>query len=104
MKLPASIVFFAVFCFLLASPVWAASSICDNTTGNLVTNCGFESGSFSGWTRGGNLGFTGVTSNPTYVNSGAFGGQLGPIGSDGTLSQFIWGNTWTFVFRQDPAY
>ena len=30
--------------------------------------------------------------------------QLGPIGSDGTLSQFIWGNTWTFVFRRDPAY
>ena len=72
MKLRASIVFFAVFCFLLASPVWAASSICDNTTGNLVTNCGFESGSFSGWTRGGNPGFAGVTSNPTYVNSGTF--------------------------------
>ena len=51
MKLRASIVLFAVFCFLAASPVWAASSICDNTTGNLVTNCGFESGSFSGWTR-----------------------------------------------------
>lgn len=53
---------------------------------------------------GGNPGFTGVTSNPTYVNSGTFGAQLGPIGSDGTLSQFIWGNTWTFVFRRDPAY
>ena len=104
MKLRTSIVIFAAFCFLAASPVWAATSICDNTPGNLVTNCGFESGNFSGWTRGGNLGFAGVTSSAPYVNSGTYGAFLGPVGSDGTLSQFIWGNTWTFVFRQDPAY
>lgn len=104
MKLRASIVIFAAFCFLVASPVWAAPSICDNTPGNLVFNCGFENGNFSGWTRSGNLGFTGVTSSAPYVNSGTYGAFLGPVGSDGGLSQSIWGNTWTFVFRQDPAY
>ena len=33
----------------------SAASICDSTSGNIVTNCGFESGSFSGWSVTGNL-------------------------------------------------
>jgi hypothetical protein len=103
MKLRAIVLLFGAFCFLVTSPVWA-QSICDNTAGNLVTNCGFETGNFSGWTLSGNTGFTGVTSSAPYVNSGTYGAYLGPVGSDGYLSQFIWGNTWTFQFRQDPAY
>ena len=103
MKLRVTVLLFAAVCFLMASPVWA-QSICDNVAGNLAVNCGFETGNFSGWTLSGNTGFTGVTSNPTYVNSGNYGAQLGPIGSDGYLSQTIWGNTWTFAYRQDPAY
>lgn len=103
MKLRATVLLFAAFCFLVTSPVWA-QSICDAVAGNLVTNCGFETGNFAGWSQAGNLGFTGVTSGSPYVNSGTYGAFLGPIGSDGFLSQTIWGNTWTFAFRQDPAF
>ena len=88
MKLRATVLLFASFCFLVTSPVWA-QSICDAVAGNLVTNCGFETGDFTGWTQGGNLGFTGVSGSSPYVNSGNFGAQLGPVGSDGTLSQNI---------------
>ncbi len=106
MKLRATVLLFAAFCFLVTSPAWAQiPSICDGTPGNLVANCGFETGSFSSWSHTGNLGFTGVSPYPSnYVNSGLFGAQLGPIGSDGFLTQNIWGNSWTFAFRQDPAY
>ena len=52
-------------------------------------NGGFETGDFTGWTRSGNLGFTSVTNSPFYVNSGNFGASLGPVGSDGFLSQTL---------------
>jgi hypothetical protein len=47
--------FFCVAVFLLQSsaPVRAAS-ICDSIAGNLVANCGFETGDFTGWTLSGN--------------------------------------------------
>ena len=104
MKLRATILLFAAFCFLATSPAWAAASICDSIPGNVIVNCGFETGNFTGWTQGGNTTFMGVTFISTYVNSGTYGAQLGPIGSDGTLSQSFLGNTLTFSFRQDPAY
>jgi PEP-CTERM motif len=88
--------------FVMGAPAWA--DICGSVSGNVIVNCGFETGDFTGWTQGGNTGFTGVTSSAPYVNSGTYGAYLGPIGSDGTLSQSFQGNTVTFVFRQDPAY
>jgi hypothetical protein len=52
-------------------------------------NCGFETGDFSGWTRSGNLGATGVeTSSDGFVaNSGTYFALLGPVGSNGFLSE-----------------
>lgn len=64
----------------------AAPSACNAVSNNLIVNCGFETGSFSGWTQSGNTGFTGVT-GPTAAHTGAFYAFLGPIGSDGFLSQ-----------------
>jgi hypothetical protein len=53
---------------------------------NLVTNPGFETGNFSGWTQFGNVGFTGVDGLP---HTGSFSAFLGPIGSLGFLSQTL---------------
>ncbi len=88
MKLRVTIlaVLLAVF---VSSPAWA-QSICDNTPGNLVVNCGFETGDFTGWTQAGNLGFTGVTGFP---NSGDYAAFMGPVGSDGYLVQYVGDNS-----------
>jgi hypothetical protein len=68
---------------LSAGPV----SICDGVVGNLVTNCGFETGVFAPWIWTGNTGATGVTTG--YAYSGTYGAQLGPVGSDGFLTQTL---------------
>jgi hypothetical protein len=56
---------------------------------NLLVNGGFETGNFNGWSLSGNTGFTSVTNSPFYVHSGSFGAALGPIGSEGFISQTL---------------
>ncbi|MFZ0829484.1 MAG: leucine-rich repeat protein [Verrucomicrobiia bacterium] len=57
--------------------------------GNIVSNGGFETGSFSGWTTGGNFAYTSVNTGSVYAHSGTYGAQLGPSGSLGYLSQTL---------------
>ena len=59
---------------------------------NSVTNGSFESGDFTGWTLSGNTGFTGVECPGVGFagpGDGACDAFLGPVGSNGTLSQVL---------------
>ena len=75
-----------------AAPSFA--DVCGSVAGNLVANCGFESGTFSLWTQSGNTWTTAVSA--LSPSSGNFDGLLGPIGSDGFLSQTITTTPGTF--------
>src|SRR5712692_8865885 len=68
---------------LAAAPV----SQCDAVSGNLVANCGFETGDFTNWTLSGDLSFTGVDVAPAH--SGTFGAFLGPITDLGFAAQTL---------------
>ena len=74
---------------VMTSPAWG-NDICQ-VPGNLVQNCGFETGDFTSWLQSGNTGFTSVST--FYAFSGNYGAQLGPVGSDGFLSQFVGDNS-----------
>jgi hypothetical protein len=52
----------------------------------LITNGGFETGDFTGWTQFGNTGATGVGSGG---HSGSYQGDFGAVGSMGGISQTL---------------
>jgi hypothetical protein len=74
-----------VFCAFLSGPVLAA--------GNLVTNPGFETGDFTGWTLAGNTPDNTVVGTAGFdswlAHSGDFFAALGAAGSDNLMSQEI---------------
>src|SRR5205823_14488291 len=64
---------------------------CTLVPGNLVANCGFETGDFTNWTQGGDLSDTRVSSEGAH--SGSFGAHLGPTHHLGLLTQLVMGTT-----------
>jgi hypothetical protein len=68
----------------LTAPAHAVPSFCDSVSGNLVANCGFETGTLSPWTTSGNNPFMGVSGAPHTGNEAAV---AGPVGSLGFLTQ-----------------
>src|SRR5262249_24883394 len=58
---------------------------CDRVPGNLVRNCGFETGDFTNWTRSGDPGFTSI--EMFAAHSGSWGLNIGPTGGLGYIAQ-----------------
>jgi hypothetical protein len=73
----------------LVAPVVSHADVC-STAGNLLLNCAFQTGNFTDWTITGNTGFTSVipaTSGYGALPGSAYYAYVGPVGSDGYLSQ-----------------
>jgi len=84
----------------LFAPESRASTACTSVTNNLVSNCGFETGDFTGWTLSGNdvsqglqgntFGVEGQDPDGTNPNSGNFQAYFGDqVSNATTLSQSI---------------
>jgi len=75
---------------LLALTAVAALSVACPAKANLVTNPGFETGDFTGWTQGGDTSFTGVggTFDSIAPHSGSFQAEMGNVNT-GFLSQML---------------
>jgi hypothetical protein len=77
-----------IFLSLLAIPLFCIALHASATPiTNIVTNGGFETGNFIGWTQSGNTDFTGVDSDSAH--SGGFGAFAGPVKDLGYLSQTL---------------
>lgn len=73
---------FAVILVLAGSLLFSQMAAAD-----LITNGGFEAGSFTGWTQSGNWDGSGV--GPGFVHTGGYAAALGPLGTLGFLSQTL---------------
>jgi len=88
-----------IFCGLWAAPEATAGPVyCAAVSGNLVTNCGFETGDFTGWTVGGNS----LNPGSNYFGVDAFDANSGNYGA--YMSQdFIDGGTTPVTLSQTLA-
>ena len=73
---------------MAAPAALTAADICGSVAGNVVANCGFETGNFTDWTLTGNLqggpqgNYYGVNSG--FQNSGSYSAYFGVQGGGGT--------------------
>jgi len=75
------VAFYAFVSLLVALPSFGGTlSICDHIAGNLVRNCGFETGDFTDWTHSGSSAFTFIGSRPHSGNDVA---TIGPFTWEG---------------------
>jgi len=98
---------FALVVVLFSCLPAAADSVCDAILGNIVKNCGFETGTLDGWRASTSTGISDV-----YTNSGKFAAALGLSAlipdNVGTISQSlstVAGATYllTFSFMTDTG-
>jgi PEP-CTERM motif len=75
-----------------AAPSARAQSQCDAIIGNLLTNCGFETGDFTGWNPTGDVSYTGVAYLNVFAigpHSGDYYGYFGSIYPNGFFDQYV---------------
>ncbi len=77
-----------LFFLLVIAASQAHADTCNGVANNLVSNCGFESGSFDAWTGSTTTSFqSGVDQASPY--SGAYGAYLGAFGATTELTQSL---------------
>ncbi len=85
----------SLFC---AAALWAAAhgpasaaGDCGTVTENLITNCGFETGDFTGWTRSGTTAMMAVNGSAYNIapSQGAYQATFGRMQGTGTISQTL---------------
>jgi hypothetical protein len=84
---------------IFSSLVLLTAGISTAAAQNIVTNPGFETGDFSGWTHAGNTEFSGV--DDFAPHSGGFAAFFGPVETTGSLFQSLVttpGTSYTFSF------
>ena len=74
-----------VFSDVVADFVLDSVADCARVAGNMLVNCGFETGDFTGWSRSGDPGSTGIDASSAH--SGSFGLDIGPVGGLGFIAQ-----------------
>jgi hypothetical protein len=95
MKLPSFVSKFAA----IATLAFGLDHTVSHAAVNLVTNGGFETGNFNGWTQSGDT--TEAVVHAWYANTGSYGAAFGPVGSLGFISQAlstVIGDTYTLDF------
>ena len=91
MRLRLRLFFLLASLVLAAAPAWS-QGLCYTVSGNFVSNCGFETGDFTGWILYGGFPDDAVA-GPPWNHTGSYGAALGPVGRDGTLTQYVGGHT-----------
>jgi len=77
MKRISMLLLLAAILAMMAVPASATASTCNAVPGNLISNCGFESGDFGGWVQSGDTSITSVCTG--CAHTGSYGAGYGPV-------------------------